>query len=228
LRDKTSFEVLVILNGCKDNTLKIVRGLSKKYKEIIYEDYPEAIGKGGAIIQGFKIAKGSLIGFVDADLSTKPKDFYDLIIKMGDNDGIIASRWIKGSKLLLKQPLSRRIASRSFNFLIRILFNIKIKDTQCGAKLFKAHAIKDVLNKIGLTKWAFDIDLIYHLKKQGYKIKEAPTNWTDDPRTKLNIRKASIEMFSALLRLRLMYSPFKFIIKLYDRLPEKLKIHHKL
>src|SRR3989344_9034922 len=135
---KISYEIFVVLNGCRDNTLGVVKELSKKNKVITYLDIKEAIGKGGAITQGFKAAKGDLIGFVDADGSTSPQAFNDLIENIGEYDGIIASRWIRGAKISYKQPFLKRFGSRGFNFLVRLLFNLRFKDTQCGAKLFKS------------------------------------------------------------------------------------------
>lgn len=226
---KKDFEILVILNGCKDNTLDIVKGYEKRYPQLKYEDIKEAIGKGGAIIEGFKIAQGKLIGFVDADNSTKPSEFYDLVKNMDEkHDGVIASRWLKESKLPIKQPKSRIILGRSYNFMVRLLFRLKLKDTQCGAKLFTKESIKTVIPRLNITRWGFDVNLLYVLKRHGYKIKEIPTTWYDDPRSNLKKFKTTLEMFLSLIRLRLIYSPFKFIVKIYDKLPEGIKIHHRM
>jgi glycosyltransferase involved in cell wall biosynthesis len=222
------FEIIVVLNNCKDNTLKIVKEFIKKNKKIKYLNFKEAIGKGGAILEGFKIAKGDLIGFIDADMATPPDAFYDLIIKINSYHGIIASRWIEGSKIGEKQPLMKRIGSRGFNFLTKILLNLNFNDTQCGAKLFKKNVIKKILNEIGITKWAFDVNLLYSIKRKGYKIKEIPTEWNAVGASHFNLVKAMPEMFLGLLRLRLIYSKFKFIVKIYDKLPEWLKIHHRI
>ena len=116
------FELIIIPNGCKDKTEEIVIQLSKEYKQIKYSVLKEALGKGEALKEGFRIAEGNLIGFVDADDSTKPKDFEDLIKNIKDNGCIIASRYIKGSIVKPKQKFARIIASRVFNFLVRILF----------------------------------------------------------------------------------------------------------
>ena len=221
-------EIIVIPNGCKDRTEEIVKLLSKKYKTIKYKTIKEPIGKGGAIKEGFKIAEGSLIGFVDADLSTKPEDFEELIKNIKECDCIIASRYIKGAIVNPKQKFSRIIASRAFNLLVNFLFNLKIKDTQCGAKLFKKNVIKKIIPKLDITRWAFDVDLLFRIKKEGYKIKEFPTKWEDSLGSTLKLKKAIPEMILSLTRLRLINSRFKFIINFYDSLPESIKIHHKL
>ena len=222
------FEIIVVLNGCRDNTLSIVKNFIKNDKKIKYLDFKKAIGKGGAILEGFKIAKGDLIGFVDADMATPPNAFYDLVKKIKNYDGVIASRWIKGAKIGEKQPLLKRIGSRGFNFLVRLFFNLKFRDTQCGCKLFKNYVIKEIINEIGITKWAFDVNLLYSAKRKNYKIIEIPTEWNAIGASHFNLFKAIPEMFLGLLRLRLIHSRFNFIVKVYDRLPESLKMHHRL
>ena len=227
-RNIKDFEIIVVLNGCKDHTLAIVKKFINKNKNVKYLDFKEAIGKGAAIVEGFKKARGDLVGFIDADMATLPNAFYDLINNINNYDGIIASRWMKDSIINAKQPLLKRIGSRGFNFLVRLLFNLNFRDTQCGAKLFKKYAIKDILNDLKLTSWAFDINLLYSLKRKKYKIKETPTEWNAVKASHFNLFRAIPEMFLGLIRLRLIYSRFKFIVSIYDKLPESLKIHHKL
>ena len=214
---KGEYEIFIILNGCRDNTLDVVKKYSKKFSSIRYIEIKEAVGKGGALIDGFKLADGELIGFVDADDATPPNAFYDLIININGYDGVIASRWIKGAKIGKKQPLSRRIASRGFNIMVRTLFGIKLRDTQCGCKLFTKRAVKKVVNDLGITRWAFDIDLLYQMERNGFRVKEIPTEWNEPGDSHLNLKKAAYEMFLSGVRLRLIYSPFKFIVKIYDK-----------
>ncbi len=211
-----NFLIYVVLNGCKDNTLSIVKEYSKKYPQIKYLNVKGKIGKGGAIIQGFKNVDGKLIGFVDADCSTKPEAFNELIENINNYNGVIASRWSKGAKINKKQKFIRLIASRVFNIMVRLLFFMPYTDTQCGAKLFKGNSLKKIVPKLGLTTWGFDIDLLYLFKRNKMKIKEIPTEWHDSEDSKLKVGKTSLEMFLSIIRLRLVYSPFRFIVKIYD------------
>jgi len=204
-KGKIDFEIHVVINGCVDNTLGVLKKIAKKYKQINFVDIGKVGSKGAAVNYGFKIAEGELIGFVDADLATKPDSFYDLVQNIEGYDGVIASRWIEGAKI------------------DNLFFNLRIKDTQCGAKLFRKKAIKIVCNELGITRWAFDVDLLYQMKKHGFKIKEIPTTWTEPGGGHLK-SSTIIDMFLAILRLRLIYSPFKFIVKLYDMLPRRLHI----
>jgi len=223
-----NYEILVVLNACKDNTLAVVKKFQKKNNKIKYLDFKRA-GKGFAIIEGFKrVLKRNceLIGFVDADMATPPEAFYDLVKSIKGYDGTIASRWLRGSIIKTKQTILRMVTSRGFHFLVRSFFLLPYKDTQCGAKLFKRNVVKTVVADLGITKWAFDVDLLYKIKRKGFKIKEIPTIWEDKKESKLNLVKVPFQMFSSIIRLRLLYSPFKFIVRAYDKMPEKIKLHH--
>ncbi|MEK6937258.1 MAG: glycosyltransferase [Nanoarchaeota archaeon] len=195
-----SFEILVVLNGCKDNTINVVKELEEKYKEINHANFDEAIGKGGALLEGFKLINGNLITYTDADGSTLPETLYELSEKISSYDGIIGSRWIKGAVIIKKQPLTRRIASRGFNILTRIILGLNYKDTQCSAKVFRKNVIDKIKDKVEPTNFAIDAILLYHMKKEGFKIKEEPITWEDKEFSTLRIRKVIPNMFMALIK----------------------------
>jgi glycosyltransferase involved in cell wall biosynthesis len=195
-------EILVVCNGCVDNTLDIVSGLSKQFSQIKLAVFPEKLGKGGAIIEGFKIATGNIIGFLDADESTAPEDMCRLINAMGDKDGIIASRRLKDSRILVKQPLLRRATSKAFNILVQLMFGLAYKDTQCGAKAFRKTAIRDILSKLTTKGFEFDVELLWRLKLEGYQVDEFPITWRHSKGSTFSLKNAP-GMFISLLKLRL-------------------------
>jgi len=209
-----NFEIIVVLNGCNDGTKKVVQKC--KAKELRILDFKRA-GKGFAIIEGFKYALKkdfSLIGFVDADEATPPIAFYDLVKNIGGYDGVIANRWDKRSVIKLKQTFSRRFLSRALNLIVRSLFLFPYKDTQCGAKLFKRRVLEKCLDKMISTKWVFDIALIFYLRKYcEAKIKSIPTIWKDKKESKLNLKKTPFTMFLSVIKLRLVNSPFRFLVR---------------
>jgi len=212
-----NFEIIVVANACKDNTVKVVEKFRKKYREIKLLNF-ELGGKGFAIQEGFKESlqgDSGLIGFVDADMATSPENFYDLVKKIGNHDGIIASRYLKGSIVKPKQPFMRLLASRIFNFIVRSLFLFNFRDTQLGGKILKKGAVESILPLLSITQWAFDIDLLYNLKKKGHKIKEHPTIWRDISGSKINLKKSSIQMLFAVLKLRIVNSRFKNIWRMF-------------
>ena len=209
-------ELIVVVNGSRDGTEAFVGEYAERYPQLRCIVEPRPVGKGAALMIGFAEARGELVGFVDADGSTPPDAFQDLVDRIGSSGAIIASRWLDGAKVSPKQPISRRIASRCFNLLVRILFGLKISDTQCGAKLMRGEALRQVLPNLGLTRWAFDVDLLFQLRRAGHAIIETPTVWHDVTGSKLQVARASMEMFVAMARLRLLYSPFRWVVSIYN------------
>lgn len=210
-------EMIVVVNGSTDGTERIAREKAALCPQVSVIVEPAKIGKGGAIIFGFRKAAGELVGFVDADNSTAPAAFQDLVDHIGGAGAIIASRWIAGAQVSPRQPASRLISSRVFNGLVRLLFKLRIHDTQCGAKLLTREAVQAVLPNLGVTRWAFDVDLLFQLRRAGYAIVERPTVWRDAEGSRLRVFRASFEMFVAIVRLRLLYSPLSWVVAIYDR-----------
>ena len=217
------YSLLVVLNGCKDKTENIV----KKYKDKNgYIDYfeTEARGKGYAVIQGFKRALaggGEIIGFVDADCSTSPEEYWKLVLTLINNPklgGVIADRYLLGSKITPNPGLKRLIARKVFNAVIKVFLSLPYSDTQCGAKVFRREDLRKVIPKLTMSKWAFDVDLLYNLRKQGSKIIGQKTIWEDREYSTINFWKAGPWMVLGILRLRLINSPLKFLVGVYDRL----------
>jgi glycosyltransferase involved in cell wall biosynthesis len=220
-------ELIVVANFCADRTVEVAGDIAARYALVKVIEERERIGKGGAVMLGAQWATGDLIGFVDADGATPPQAFDELIENSHLADCVIASRWMKGSDISPKQPLSRRLASRCFNLIVRILFGLRLTDTQCGAKLFRAEVIHSVLRNLGVTSWAFDVDLLFQTKRLGASICEIPTVWHDVAGSKIRIVRSSINMCVALVRLRMFYSPLRFMIPSLSRLIEKILPYEK-
>jgi O-antigen/teichoic acid export membrane protein len=210
-------EFIVVVNGSTDDTAGVVQRHADRYPQLRCVVEPRGIGKGGALIMGFREARGDLVGFVDADGSTPPEAFQDLVDRIGDADVAVASRWCRGAVVSPRQPLLRRIASRVFNLLTRLFFGLRLTDTQCGAKLMRREALLPILGNLGITRWAFDVDLLFQLERTGSTIVEIPTTWHDVTGSKIQIAAVSAEMLAAIVRLRLLYSPCKWIVTAYDR-----------
>ncbi|MFA6889261.1 MAG: glycosyltransferase [Candidatus Woesearchaeota archaeon] len=222
------YEIIVVINGTTDNTENVVIKHEKTNKRISHLTYKMG-GKGFAIIEGFKYAlkknKG-LIGFVDADMATPPEEFYNLVKAINGFNGVIASRGLKSSSI--ETSFARKLTNRGFNLVVRLLLFLPFSDTQCGAKLFDEKAAKFITSNMSFTQWAFDIEMLYILFNKNFKIIEIPTKWVDKQGSKLNLTRVPIKMFLSVVRLRLMHSPLKFIVRFYDKMPEKLKVHHTI
>jgi hypothetical protein len=90
-------------------------------------------------------------------------------------------------------------------------------DTQCGAKIIDHDTLKQVLPRIGSTQWAFDVELIFQVRRTGRDVVEAPVIWRDQKGSKVRVFRSAFEMVLALSRLRLLYSPFRWVVHLWDR-----------
>ncbi|HUD48017.1 MAG TPA: glycosyltransferase [Candidatus Baltobacteraceae bacterium] len=204
------FQLVVVLNGCRDNTIGVIQSVGAEFPEVSAVDYSEPIGKGGALIEGLKMApRADLIGYVDADGATEPAAFLDLVRHADQADCVIGSRWVPGAVLHQMQTGQRRFASRSFHAIVQVLFHMNISDTQCGAKVIHRAAVEKVHSSLCIADMAFDINLLYLLKRNGLTVLEVPTEWTDKTGSKVTLGRTSLTMLLSVIRLRLIYSPLK-------------------
>lgn len=200
-------EFVVVLNGCKDNTLGAVKQVRTELNatNIVIVDIPDA-GKGLAIKAGFADAlnrPNDYIGFVDADMATQPKYFYDLVNSFGISSGVIASRYMPGAHIEPQRPWIKRWGSKLvYEPLVWGLLGIKYYDFQCGAKIFTRSVIEKVTPHLTVKQWAFDIELLYLCNKFGCIIKEIPTTWYDQAGSKLKIFGPGMKMLSAVVEIK--------------------------
>ena len=205
-------QLVVVLNGCVDNTIGVVKRVAETHPQVSWLEFPDPIGKGGALIEGLKLAPLSdLIGYVDADGATSPKAFLDLVKLWDKAECIIASRWLPGAVLHQQQTGKRQFASRIFHLIVQTLFWLNIKDTQCGAKVMRREVVEKIHPLLRIADMAFDINLLYAIKRAGFKILEVPTEWTDKIGSKVVLGRTSLTMLLSVLRLRLVHSPFRVL-----------------
>lgn len=218
--------IMVIANACTDNTVDVVEALMTRYANLQVMVINGRIGKGGAIRAGLNVGSEQFVGFVDADGSTDAVEFgrlFEACVTLG-TDGVIGSRWMPGAVVEPAQPALRRCTSRAFNSLVRVLFGLPFSDTQCGAKIFRRAAVREVLPSLELANFAFDIDLLFNMIRAGFQVVEMPTRWSDKIGTKVRVIPASLTMLQAVLRLRLQESwlfrlPFSDLLGSRDVIP---------
>ncbi|HXS69811.1 MAG TPA: dolichyl-phosphate beta-glucosyltransferase [Candidatus Polarisedimenticolia bacterium] len=222
------FELLVVMNGCRDNTLGVVQRVAKEFPSIKWLEFKDPIGKGGALIEGLRAETAAeLIGYVDADGATPPHAFLDLINRIGGYDCVIGSRWLPGAVLHQEQSGKRQFASRVFHFIVQMLFWMNIRDTQCGAKVIRRAAVEKIHSSLRIADMAFDINLLYSLKRAGYRILEVPTEWTDQIGSKVVLGSTSLTMLLSAIRIRLIYWPWLYQL-LRPLKPLEIWIYKKL
>ena len=193
-------EIIIIIEGT-DDTLQITKTIAEKYPNLSYHFFTRRLGKGGAIIEGFRRSTRKYIGFTDCDESVYPEEYNKLLPYLKQYDGVIASRKLKKSTITCHQPFARIVASKIFNYYVRLLFGLQFLDTQCGAKIFHSSAVNAVINDIQSKGFEFDVELLWSMKKKRFNIFECPIVWrhSEDSTFKLSY---SILMFFQLLKIR--------------------------
>ena len=205
------FQLVVVLNGCRDNTLGVVQRVAAEFPEVSAREFSAPIGKGGALIEGLKLAPlADLVGYVDADGASSPAAFHALARRWREADCVIGSRWLPGAVLLQSQPWIRRFTSRVFHAIVEGLFWMNIKDTQCPAKVLRRAAVEKIHPHLRIADLAFDVNLLFALTRSGFTVLEVPTEWADRVGSKVtqSLIRSSVVMFLSVVRVRLIYSPF--------------------
>lgn len=196
------YEILVVNAGSRDKTKAIAEELMSKIKNLKVLT-TENRGKGYAVKQGMLAVVGDYRIFTDADNSTS----IDQIEKMWPEFGkgfqvVIGSRDVKGAVIAARQPWWRRRLGDVFNLISQFVSGLwGIWDTQCGFKGFTRKAAEEIFSKSIIHGWAFDVELLVLAKKMGYRVKEIPVIWVNDPESKVKVR-GMIQMLFEVLSIR--------------------------
>ena len=191
---------LVALDSCTDRTPQIVRAHSREDYRVRAFEYPK-LGKGGVIAETFTRSDADLVGFVDADGATPPREMLRLANIATQVDGAIASRRHPAAMLPAQRPLAREITSAGFAGSVRVLIGLPYRDTQCGAKVLRRDVVQDVLPRLDSRDLLFDVDLLAAARDGGWRVVEVPTVWIDQEGSRVSAVGDSRRMGASLLRL---------------------------
>ncbi|MEX1123838.1 MAG: bifunctional glycosyltransferase family 2/GtrA family protein [Patescibacteria group bacterium] len=194
------YELIVVDDGSRDNTRQVCESLGINELRVI--DYGGNRGKGYAVNFGVKAARGDWILFTDADNSTPIEELDKLLPHRDSFDVLVGSRYAAGGRVLVKQPLLRRAASRFGNILVQLLLLPGIRDTQCGFKLFSRPAAAIIFERQTIFGWGFDMEILRIAWESGYRIKEVGVEWSNDEATRLQPSKVFLKTFAEMLRIK--------------------------
>lgn len=198
-------EVIVVDDGSSDRTAQVVETFIASHPRVtlIRNDHR---GKGYAVRTGMLAARGHIVLFSDADLSTPIEEIAEMLPWFERGYGVvIGSREGKGARRI-QEPFYRHLMGRVFNMIVRLLAVRGIDDTQCGFKAFRDDVAKDVFSRMKLygenakkindaMVTGFDVEVLFIAQKAGVKIKEVPVEWRYGSETKVNPLKDSWRNF---------------------------------
>jgi len=166
------YEIILVNDGSTNDCFQKAKKLENKKLKVV--GYSENKGKGSAIKYGFNSVKGEYVGFVESGGDINPKQLKNFIyiIEKENADIVIGSKRHPKSKV--HYPPLRRVMSRCYQALNKILFNLEVQDTQVGIKLFKRKVLKRIMPKIAIKRFAFDLEILVLANKYGFKIVDAP------------------------------------------------------
>jgi glycosyltransferase involved in cell wall biosynthesis len=168
-----NYEVIVVSDGNTDNTAAEAQRVASPHLKVLA--YSANMGKGYALGYGVRHASGRLVTFIDADMELDPADIKPFIDAIENNgaDIVIGSKRHPQSKVAY--PVFRRFESAVYQLLIRLMFNLKVRDTQTGHKLFRHEVLRDVVPLLAVKRFAFDLELLVVAHHLGYRrVVEAP------------------------------------------------------
>jgi glycosyltransferase involved in cell wall biosynthesis len=209
LRQPHAAEVIVVNDGSNDLTADVVNSHVTEYKiagvELRMITNTPNRGKGYSVKRGVTEARGEMVLFTDADLSSPITEATKLMRPLEDGraDIVFGSRALDRSLIAVRQPLARDFGGRIFNLLMRLITGLPFKDTQCGFKAFRRRLALPAVQLQRIQGFGFDPELLYIARKQGLKLMEVPVVWSHSEGSRVSFLKDSLKMFADLVLIRL-------------------------
>lgn len=196
------YEVIISEDGSNDNTFETSSKLEKGNSRIRLLHSDIRRGKGFALKKAIRVARGDVIGFIDADLAADMSYMPELMdaIRTEGYDIAIGSQLKHTSKT--DRSRKRSVASMVYNQMVRWILGSKLYDHQCGFKAFKRGSIHKILDQIKDERWFWDTEMLVRAQRNGYRIKEIPVRWNEADLTSFDFFKDSFNMGLRIIELR--------------------------
>ena len=196
-------EVIVVNDGSRDNTAEIVRSFAAKDPALRLVENPGNRGKGYSVRNGMLNARGSIVLFSDADLSSPIEEAPKLFEALERGADIaIGSRWLRAETQTQRQPLHRQLFGRIFNLVLRLTLGLQFADTQCGFKAFKQTAVQAIFPLQRIERWGFDPEILFLARKFKFRVQEVPVAWAHREGTSINPLVDGSRMVMEMLHIR--------------------------
>ena len=197
---RNPWQIIIADNASTDSTKSVSELLCERYAGINYLHVPQK-GRGRALRAAWLDSTADIVSYMDVDLATDLSYFPQLVESLQEGYHVaIGSRLSKGARVT--RSLKREVVSRGYNLLIQSMFFTPFQDAQCGFKALTRQAAKAIVPNIKNNNWFFDTELLIIAAKRGYRIKQVPVKWDDDPASAVNIASTAADDVKGLFRLR--------------------------
>jgi dolichyl-phosphate beta-glucosyltransferase len=199
-----TWEIIVAADGT-DGTREVVKSRFTGDERVAVIGHPERRGKGRGVREAVGLARGSIVGYADADNKVPIEEYakLDEWFRRGF-DVVIGSRALERSVIERSQPRYRRIGSRVFNRAMRAFTGLRdVADSQCGFKFFRQEAAKKIFGRQQIDGYMFDVEILLLARREGYRIQQVPIRWRDDGDTRLQLVRGNLRNLRDLWRIRM-------------------------
>jgi len=188
-------EVLVVDDGSRDRTAAAAEPFGKDFPALRVLSNGVNRGKGFSVRRGMLAARGNIVLFTDADLSSPIEEADKLLAALEASDVAIGSRALARSLISVHQSRLREFAGIVFNAVVRVCLRLPFVDTQCGFKGFRREKCRIIFEQQRIERFGFDPELLYLARHHGLRAVEIPVRWAHSPATKVNMLRDSLRMF---------------------------------
>ncbi len=197
-----AYEVIVVDDGSTDRLASAVGGCSRSWPQLSVLRHCRNLGKGAALLTGMRAASASLLLAADADGATPIEEEKSLRqVIAGGADIAIGSRLLRLPGRGVQRLCSRQLSGQLFSLLVRCLFGLPVRDTQCGFKMFRREAALSLLPHCREAGYLFDLEILAWAHRLGFRIAEVPVTWRDVTGSKVRLLSDGWAMLWGLFRL---------------------------
>ena len=199
----TPCEIIIAEDGSTDGSKALCRDLKGRFPEIQLLMEPDRLGRGESLRRAIAASHGDVILYTDVDMATDIRHMDELIRGVSDGEDIVTgSRYLPGSAA--DRMLTRLVASRVYNHIVRLLLRSRLTDHQCGFKAFKRSAILRLLPEVKAEHWFWDTEILVRAQVDGLRVGEVPVQWSESEADKSTVRlmRDSLRFMSEVIRLK--------------------------
>ncbi len=197
-----TWRVTIADNGSTDGTLRVAEALAAEHPGQVGYFHLDQRGRGRALRRAWLESECDIVSYMDVDLSTGLEAFPIMVRAIAEEGYHVAtgSRLLRGGQI--QRSIKREFISRTYNLMVKAVFWTRFSDAQCGFKALSRQAAQVLVPAVVNNHWFFDTELLIIAEKRGFRVKDIPVRWSEDPDTRVKIASTALEDLRGLARLR--------------------------